>query len=228
MPPRKRYYTASHTMNRDPEFRELRKLYDDWMGFVWHEMCSIGDEHEGIIVGTIPQVADSLSYISLWSHLTRASRRIVEAINTMQDWSWIAVKSHHDWLPSAGTSKLVRVLVDRQSKLSRPSVDAQSHLDQLSTITPPDCVLVVNYAKYHRTWEPERCLFGSLLSDPIRSDPLSKKIGAKQPANESRKTDADKTLEQFKAEHPEATQELIDTYMRLNQSNRQTNNRQRE
>ena len=136
----KRWYPVSHSFNRDPEVRTLRRQYGDWMGYVWQEMCSVADLNEGAITGTVVEIASTYSYISLWSRQGLAAKKIEQAFSYMAEKAWIAIRVDGEWAPSNGRVKLEYVLSNRRVMLEYV----------LSNI-PLNCIFVVNYAKYHRT-----------------------------------------------------------------------------
>lgn len=92
MPRIRRHYPASHALNRDPEFIELRRRFADWMGYVWHEMLAWGDRTEGELKGNLGQIADTLAPISLQKYLKPAADRIQNALKYMEECEWIEIK----------------------------------------------------------------------------------------------------------------------------------------
>jgi len=95
MPKIKRWYPVSHSFNRDPEIQQLRQTYGDWMGYVWQEMCSIGDLNEGEIKGEVASIAASMSYISLTKRPSLSAKRITSAITFMEQCGWIKIQTDH-------------------------------------------------------------------------------------------------------------------------------------
>jgi len=95
MPKIKRYWPCSHGFNRDPEVQELRRRYADWMGYVWQEMCAIGDLNDGEIRGTPEQIASSLAYISLLKRPTFAAKCVLNALGFMVKCGWIEIQTDH-------------------------------------------------------------------------------------------------------------------------------------
>lgn len=87
----KPWYAVSENLNRDPQFRELRKRHGDWMGFVWLEMLSTARRNGGMIPGTVDQIAEILAPIALKTSRGWASREIKLALNFMQTLGWIDV-----------------------------------------------------------------------------------------------------------------------------------------
>lgn len=171
MPPVKRWYPVSQSLNRDPQFRELRRIYGDWMGFVWHEMLSIADQNEGVLEGTRQYWAETLAYLSNFSKLAPASRRITAAFDYMESAGWIAIRSAGNWHESPGLTRLQQLLNKRSSRRDQTAMGPPSDRHGTAMNLPSDLILVVNYAKYHKTWELENLLFSSLLSYPNLSYP---------------------------------------------------------
>lgn len=93
MPRIKRYWPCSHGFNRDPEIQELRRAYADWMGYVWQEMCAIGDLNDGEVKGTPEQIGVSLAYVSLTKRPSLSAKCITNALGFMEKCGWIVVQS---------------------------------------------------------------------------------------------------------------------------------------
>lgn len=108
MPRIKRWFPVSHNFNRDPEVRELRRLYADWMALVWAEMCSISDQNEGEILGKPEQIADSLSYISMRNRPSLASKLIQNSFTFMAEHGWIRVETDRILVLNYGKYHIVR------------------------------------------------------------------------------------------------------------------------
>jgi len=85
----KRYWPCSHGFNRDPEVQALRRQYGDWMGYVWQELCAIGDLNDGEVKGTFDQIGLSLAYVSLLNRPSLAAKRITNALHFMVNCGWI-------------------------------------------------------------------------------------------------------------------------------------------
>lgn len=94
MPRIRRYYPASHALNRDPEFLTLRTRFADWMGYVWHEMLAWGDHTEGELKGETASIALSLSSVSLSKRPQSAAKLILKAFIYMEDCGWIRVETN--------------------------------------------------------------------------------------------------------------------------------------
>jgi len=88
----KRFHPIAHDFNRDPEVRELRRQFGDWMALVWMEMCSISDRNEGIIKGDITSIAESLAHVSLSVKPHWAASKVLAAVQLMASWGWIEVQ----------------------------------------------------------------------------------------------------------------------------------------
>lgn len=93
MPRIKRWAPMAHGFNRDPEIRELRKQFDDWMALVWLEMCSIADLNGGEVKGEPDQIAESLAYISMSKRPSLAAKRITNALQFMHKCGWIQIQT---------------------------------------------------------------------------------------------------------------------------------------
>lgn len=94
MPRIKRFGPLAHGFNRDPEVRELRRNFADWMGYVWLEMCLIADLNGGEIRGTADEIAESLSYISLRKRPSLSAKLIRNALSFMQVCGWIRIETN--------------------------------------------------------------------------------------------------------------------------------------
>ncbi len=95
MPRIKRFHPIAHDFNRDPEVRELRRRFADWMGYAWQEMLSISDRNQGIIKGDTRSIAESLAHVSLSTRPQHAVKKILTAIPYMADKGWIEVHQDH-------------------------------------------------------------------------------------------------------------------------------------
>ena len=93
MPRIRRFHPISHEFNRDPEVRELRRLFGDWMALVWQEMLAIGDKNLGRIKGDTGSIARSLAHVSLSNRPEYATRTILTAFPYMADKGWIDVRT---------------------------------------------------------------------------------------------------------------------------------------
>ena len=93
MPRIKWWHPISQDFNRDPQVRELRKKYDDWMALVWIEMLSIGSRNDGRIPGKPEQIAECLAHVSMMNRPRLAAERITNAMQFMADCGWIELRS---------------------------------------------------------------------------------------------------------------------------------------
>jgi hypothetical protein len=93
MPRRKQWAPLAHGFNRDPQVRELRKTYSDWMALVWLELVSIADMNDGEVKGTVEHIAESLAYISMTNRPRFASNRITNALRFMSNCGWIQIQT---------------------------------------------------------------------------------------------------------------------------------------
>jgi hypothetical protein len=91
----KRWHPISHDFNRDPQIIEARKKYGDWIGYAWQECLSIADRNDGIVPGTLDQIAGILAPISLQSYLKSAANRVRIFLESALNWGWIRVESDH-------------------------------------------------------------------------------------------------------------------------------------
>lgn len=95
MPRIKRWGPFAHGYNRDPEVRELRRQFGDWMALVWLELCAIGDLNGGIVKGTPEQIGESLAYISMSKRPSLSAKRVTNALQFMRKCGWIAIQTDH-------------------------------------------------------------------------------------------------------------------------------------
>ncbi len=95
MPRIKRFHPIAHDFNRDPEVRELRRRFGDWLALAWQEMLSISDRNQGIIKGTVASIAESLAHVSLSTRPRYAVNKVLTAIPYMADKGWIEVHQDH-------------------------------------------------------------------------------------------------------------------------------------
>ena len=114
MPRIRTWHRVAHDFNRDPEVRELRRRYGDWMALVWLEMLSWADRHDGIIKGGPHAIAESfgVTVYQAWSHRRNRSWCIsvtLEAQKWMQSVHWL--------------SGVCRQCVDRVSTVCEHNVD---------------------------------------------------------------------------------------------------------
>ena len=95
MPRIKWWHPVSQDFNRDPQVRELRRQFGDWMALVWIEMLSIGSRNDGRIPGKRDQIAECLSHVSMMNRPRLAAERIANAMQFMTDCGWIEEQSGH-------------------------------------------------------------------------------------------------------------------------------------
>ena len=95
MPRIRSWHRVAHDFNRDPEVRELRRRYGDWMALVWEEMLAIADRKGGRLKGDRASIAESLAHVSLSAKGRWAAHKILTAIPYMADKGWIEVYSDH-------------------------------------------------------------------------------------------------------------------------------------
>ncbi len=92
MPRIKRFHPIAHDFNRDPEVRELRRQFGDWMALVWQEMLSISDRNEGIIKGDLASIAETLAQVSISNRPTWAASKVLLGVQLMATWGWVEVQ----------------------------------------------------------------------------------------------------------------------------------------
>jgi len=113
----RRWHPISHEFNRDPEVRELRKKFGDWMGFVWQEMLAIADKNDGFIKGDVGSIVESLSHVSLSPRRLNAAHTILCAMPYMVDKGWIEVQKSHIFV-----CKYREYHITREKKESREGI----------------------------------------------------------------------------------------------------------
>ena len=97
MPRVRRYYPASHNLNHDPEFIELRQTFGDWAGYVWHEILARADLNGGQIKGQLDALYESLKWLNLSKSRSysaeKRTRDVQRVCKWMQEKGWIEVKN---------------------------------------------------------------------------------------------------------------------------------------
>lgn len=89
MPRKKRFTPVSHDFNRDPQVITLRKDFGDWAALAWIECLGIADRNDGIIPGTLDEIARILAPISLQMYIGRAANAARTILERFIDNSWI-------------------------------------------------------------------------------------------------------------------------------------------
>ena len=89
MPRIRTWHRVAHDFNRDPEVRELRRRYGDWMGYVWLEMLSIADRKEGRITGETGEISEAIAHTTIKEYKGKASKNIEKAFSFMVERGWI-------------------------------------------------------------------------------------------------------------------------------------------
>ena len=82
----------SHNFNHDPEVRELRETFGDWMALAWEELLSIGDQNEGEVKGNLNQIARLMASISLSLRVDKSMIKTRLALDWMANKGWIEVE----------------------------------------------------------------------------------------------------------------------------------------
>ena len=95
MPRIRTWHRVAHDFNRDPEVRELRRRYGDWMGYVWLEMLSIADRHDGRIKGETSSISEAIVHTTLKKYEGKASQTIEKAFGFMVEKGWISIEKDH-------------------------------------------------------------------------------------------------------------------------------------
>jgi hypothetical protein len=90
---RRNWHMISKELLRDPEFRELRIQFKDWMGYVWIEMLRQADDNNGFCKGSDKMIAASLTHVSLSKRPTNAEKWILKAFPWMVKKGWIVRQS---------------------------------------------------------------------------------------------------------------------------------------
>ena len=93
MPQIKRWHPISHDFNRDPQMIEARKRFGDWIGYAWQECLSIADRNDGVIPGTLDQIAAILAPISLQKYLGIAAKSARMFLEFAANLGWIQVET---------------------------------------------------------------------------------------------------------------------------------------
>lgn len=95
MPRIRRFHPLSHDFNRDPEVIDCRKRFGDWIALAWQECLSIGDRNDGIVRGTIEQIADILAPISLQKYHKYAANSAQTFLKHVANLGWIRIEPTH-------------------------------------------------------------------------------------------------------------------------------------
>jgi len=93
MPKIRRWFPVSQNFNHDPEIREIRKQFGDWAALAWLEVLSIADRNEGIVKGTLEQIAETLAPVSLGKYLKSSSKTSQKLLRFVSDLGWICVEN---------------------------------------------------------------------------------------------------------------------------------------
>ena len=148
MPRIRRWHPVSHDFNRDPEIRELRRQFGDWLALVWVEMLAIADRNDGFIKGTPERLAESLAHISFNAYPKRAAKTCRRAFEFMEKSGWIVPQRAKD-------------LSEIGQRLPKDSPKIDQRLPEDS----PEIAgyLVANALKYHRRWDADKIPDGNQL-----------------------------------------------------------------
>ena len=88
----RRFHPISHDFNRDPEIIALRRDFGDWAALAWQECLSIADRNDGIVPGSLDQIASILAPVSLQMYHRRAQNAARTMLERFTDNSWITVR----------------------------------------------------------------------------------------------------------------------------------------
>jgi len=161
MPRIKRWFPVSQSINQDPEIWEMTEAFGERALRVWLEILSIGDRNEGVLKGTIEGWAGVL--MSVYSQ--RNPRWVNRDLETLQRLL--------RWLSERGLIIIRDGSESLQKGFKKLSEAAQKAVRDVSNPS----LIIVNYGKYHKTWELERNPIGirrgSLPSEPSEpSEPI--------------------------------------------------------
>lgn len=131
MPRIRRWHPVSHDFNRDREVQALRKNIADWMGYVWLEMLAEADRNDGLIKGTIGEIAASFAWVSLSDRPSFSRGSVEVGIRFMLDRGWLQERS--DGLL---VSKYAEYHKTREKKESRVGIQKAPLLTTLPILTP--------------------------------------------------------------------------------------------
>ena len=154
MPRIRRFHPISHEFNRDPEVRELRRRFGDWMALAWQEMLSIGDKNDGRIKGERAEIAETLAHVSLTLYPKKAARRVDEALDFMAGRGWvdiqkgvILVRKHREYHKTrehkeshAGTKEAPSFLPSEPSFLPKDKKGPKGPLSSPPEMTPKEFI----------------------------------------------------------------------------------------
>ena len=110
MPKIRHWHNVSHDFNRDPEVRELRRRFGDWMALVWLEMLSIADRNDGKVPGELSLIAESLSHVSLTKYRGTAVKTIRIAFEFMLNCGWIVVENPSNLSRKPEEKAMIRII----------------------------------------------------------------------------------------------------------------------
>jgi hypothetical protein len=88
MPKIRRWHPTSHDFNRDPQIITLRKDFGDWAALAWLECLSIADRNDGLVPGTLDEIASRLAPVSLQMYHRRAQNAARTMLERFTDNSW--------------------------------------------------------------------------------------------------------------------------------------------
>lgn len=154
------WHMLSKEFNHDPEVKELRLKFHDWMGFVWQEMLSMADGDDGLIKGSDEMLALNLAHISLSKRPSTAQKCILKAIPWMEKKGWI--KRQSDGLLVAKYAEYHANAIARRRKREEEKKRSDKTLhdktlhEKKNTKEKPDVpdVSIANYApQFREVWD---------------------------------------------------------------------------
>lgn len=133
MPRYKRWSPISHEFNRDPEIIELRRRFGDWTALAWQEVLHEADRNDGIVMGTLDQIAFRLGSISLKQYQGRAAKTARLVLDYALNCGWIALETSQ----------------------KRGRNESETIKKREGNESETDCIRVSNHWKYHRMRDPK-------------------------------------------------------------------------
>jgi hypothetical protein len=127
MPRVKRWSPISHNFNRDPQVLEMRKRFGDWTALAWIEVLHEADRNEGVVMGSLDEIAYQVSAVSLAEYRSPAAKKAKMMLEYCLNLGWIRLENGQKTVGKQLENGLFQPFSDR--------------------------IEVVNYLKYHKTRE---------------------------------------------------------------------------